>query len=284
MNDLPGALKRQDVQRRFERAASNFNSADFVHRHTAAGLFDRLLPMQIDAACVLNLGSATGRDHPLLKKRFRAALVFGLDQSRSMLLQARRNRSWFSRVDDIQADAMRLPVADGSVDLVYANLLLPWIDNLPACFAEIARALRKDGLFVFSTLGPDSFRELCDQSSENSVRVFPDMHIVGDELVKSRLRDPVLDVDTLSLEYRDPDRLFRDLRNAAAGNSLRSRRRTLSGKGRVRALRDRLTGNGAVLPFTITLELVYGHAWGDGPAPVAGEYRVAAGGIGRRRR
>jgi len=287
MNVLPGALSRKDVQRRFDRAAPRFDTADFVHRHTASGLLDRLSPMRIRADCILDLGSAIGRDQPTLRKLFRGALVFGIDRSRAMLLQAKRNRSWFSRVGDIQADATRLPIADGSVDLIYANLLLPWIDELPDCFAEIARVLRKDGLFVFSTLGPDSFRELREASGEaadSSVRMFRDMHVVGDELVKCGLRDPVLDVDSLSLEYHDTDRLFLDLKYTAAGNSLRLRRRTLSGKGRFQSLRDRLTGNGENLPFKVSLELVYGHAWGGGPLPSAGEYRVAASGIGRRRR
>ncbi len=288
MTETPGALRHRDVQRRFDRVARQFDQADFVHRHTALGLFDRLLPMQIDAAHILDLGSATGRDRKSLAKRFRGALVIGLDSSLEMLRLSRRRRRWFSRRTAVQAEAESLPFADGSLDLVYANLLLPWIDNLQGCFAEIGRVLRKDGLFVFSTLGPDSFGELRlawgAALSATRVRGFPDMHDVGDRLVRSGLRDPVLDVDVLSLQYRDADSLFDDLRRTGAGNSLRLREQALTGKTRFRSFRERLANNGIQQPFKVTLELVYGHAWGSGPLPAAGEIRLPVGGIGRRRR
>jgi len=244
--------------------------------------------MQIDAARLLDLGSATGRDHKLMVKRFHGALVIGLDSSLEMLKLARRKRRWLSRAIVVQGDADELPFADGSFDLVYANLLLPWIDDLPACFAAIARVLRKDGLLVFSTLGPDSFRELRaawgDELAATRVRGFPDMHDVGDALVRSGLRDPVLDVDVLSLQYRDPDRLLADLRRTGAGNSLLSRERTLVGKARFRGFRERLAGQVTGQPLSLTIELVYGHAWGGGPPPLAGEFRFDAGSIARRRR
>jgi len=288
MNETPVALNRRDVPRRFDRVARHIGQVDFVHRQAAAGLFDRLLQKQIDAARLLEFGSATGRDHKLLVKRFHGALVIGLDSSLEMLKLARRKRRWFSRVDVVQGDADELPFADGSFDLVYANLLLPWIDDLPACFAAIARVLRKDGLFVFSTLGPDSFRELRaawgEELAATRVRSFPDMHDVGDSLVRSGLRDPVLDVDVLSLQYRDPDRLLADLRRTGAGNSLLSRERTLVGKARFRGFRERLAGQVTGQPLSLTIELVYGHAWGGGPPPLAGEFRFDAGSIARRRR
>lgn len=288
MTETPGALRRRDVQRRFDRVARQFDQADFVYRHAARGLFDRLSPVQIEASHILDLGSATGRDHRMLAKRFRTVLVIGLDSSLEMLRLARRRRRWFSRSAVVQADAENLPFADGSLDLVYANLLLPWIDDLPACFAEIARVLRKNGLFVFSTLGPDSFQELRlawgEALSATRVRRFPDMHDVGDRLVRSGLRDPVLDVDVLSLQYRDADRLFADLRRSGAGNSLQQRERALAGKTRFRSFRERLANGAKQQPFTVTLELVYGHAWGGGPSLAAGEVRFDAGSIGRRRR
>ncbi len=288
MTETPGALRRRDVQRRFDRVARHFDQADFVYRHAALGLFDRLSPMQVDAARILDLGSAAGRDHGSLAKRFRAALVIGVDSSLEMLRLARRRRRWFTRSAVVQADAESLPFADGSMDLVYANLLLPWIDDLPACFAEIARVLRKNGLFIFSTLGPDSFQELRlawgEALSATRVRRFPDMHDVGDRLVRSGLRDPVLDVDVLTLQYHDADRLFADLRQSGAGNSLQLRERALAGKARFRDFRERLANSAMQQPLKMTLELVYGHAWGGGPVPAAGEIRFDAGSIGRRRR
>lgn len=244
--------------------------------------------MQINAARILDLGSATGRDRQSLARRFRGALVIGLDSSLEMLRISRRRPRWFYRGAVVQAEAENLPFTDGSLDLVYANLLLPWIDNLPGCFAEIARVLRRNGLFVFSTLGPDSFAELRlawgEVLAATRVRSFPDMHDVGDQLVRNGLRDPVLDVDVLSLQYGDADRLFADLRGTGAGNSLQLREPGMAGKARFRGFRERLASSAMQQPFKVTLELVYGHAWGGGPTPIPGEIRLDAGSIGRRRR
>lgn len=288
MENKPGSFKCRDVERRFQRAARHFREADFVHRHTAAGIFERLAPVRLEAARIVDLGSATGRDRKKLQDRFRKAMVIGVDRSQAMLSEARRNRSWYSTTRDIRADAARLPLLTGSIDLVYANLLLPWIDDHAAVFTEAARVLRTGGLFTFATLGPDSFRELRaawdDADSMSHVRSFPDMHNVGDQLLHCGLRDPVLDTEMLRLEYSDTKSLFRDIVQTGTGNSLRHRRKSLTGKSTFKGMLDRLTSGGSALPLAITLELVFGHAWSTGPREHNDEFRVPATAIGRRRR
>ena len=108
---------------------------------------------------------------------------------------------------------------------MFSNLLLPWIDDPAAIAREVCRVLRKDGLFVFSGLGPDSLRELraawgtVDDYAH--VNEFPDMHNIGDALVQSGLRDPVLDVDRLQVRYSGSEALFRDRGPASAGSDVR---------------------------------------------------------------
>ena len=53
-------MTARDAQRRFDRAAETFDSADFVHARTRQGLFDRLEPMTVKVRTVVDLGSATG--------------------------------------------------------------------------------------------------------------------------------------------------------------------------------------------------------------------------------
>jgi malonyl-CoA O-methyltransferase len=283
-----GALGNRDVIRRFDRAAATFDNVDFVHRHAAKGLFERMSPMQLNAERILDAGTATGTASRALAAHYRQSRVFSLDASMSMLKRAKSARSRFARVTELQADATRLPLQTGSVDLVFANMLLPWIDDLPAFFAGVGRVLRKDGLFVFSTLGPDSLSELRQAwrtvDGDEHVNSFIDMHDVGDALLKAGLREPVLDVDYLTVTYRSPEDLFNDLTLTGARNSLRRRRRTLTGKHRFQDMKRALAGafGNAAQPFR--LELVFGHAWGGGPRPAPGEFRVDASRIGRRSR
>ena len=280
------SLNTRDVRRRFDRAARGFDDVDFVHSVTRDGLFDRLAPVVINASLVVDLGCATGKATTKLAKRFRGAKIVAVDLSRQMLERCRDKQGWFSKTSVIQASADLLPFDDQSVDVVFANLLLPWVSDVAVVAAEIARVLRKDGLFAFTTLGPDSLLELRDAWSDDAghahVNRFLDMHDVGDALVRSGLRDPVLDVDRLGVSYKSAQDLFRDLTATGARNSLRLRNSTLVGKQRFAAMRERLEA-GAGGRVRLDLELVYGHCWGCGPRTSGGEVRIAAGAIPLRR-
>lgn len=280
------SLVSRDVTRRFDRAASGFDDADFVHRVTFAGLLERLQPVDIQPRRVLDLGCASGRGSSRLLRHYRKSRVIGLDASASMLREAGKRRALFRKPALLRADARNIPLRDGSVELVFANMVLPFVDDLAACFAEVARVLRKGGVFAFATVGPDSLSELraAWQAIDDGRHVcdFPDMHDVGDAIVRAGLRDPVLDVDHLTVTYDNTGALFRDLTRAGARNCLHGRRQSLTGKSRFAAMDKELVTRMAEKVLTLRIELVYGHAWGGGPRPPAGEFRVDPGSIGHR--
>ena len=281
-------LHSVDVRRRFDHAADHFDDADFVHRVTRDGLLTRIQPMSVDASIVVDLGSATGSAGRQLAKRFRGARVVAVDSSLRMLGKLQRKRSWFSKGAAVQGDALALPLADASVDVIFANLLLPWIDEPGAAFTEIARVLRGDGLFAFATLGPDSLLGLRDawRSVDSGVHVkrFADMHDLGDALVLAGLRDPVLDVDWLSVNYRNSAALFRDITATGARNTLQQRARGLAGRQRFRRMTDALFGAGNDSEATLQFELVYGHSWGCGSRGDANGVPIDARNIPLRQR
>lgn len=290
MNDAANnaRLVVEDIRRRFERAAASFDSADFVHAVTRDGLLSRLEPLLIDARMVVDLGSATGSAQRALSKRFRRAHIVSVDLAQQMLLRGREKKSWFSKCSFVQANATALPLADQSVDVVFANLLLPWIDVPGAVFNEVARVLRKGGVFAFATLGPDSLQELrrAWQRVDDAAHVnrFPDMHDLGDALVGAGLRDPVLDVDRLSVEYDNSARLFADLTASGGRNALRQRHHALTGKRRYAAMVSSLQKPTTDGKLKLDLELVFGHCWGVGPKMDGSNYRIDATQITVRRR
>ena len=287
MSDDSSELKARDVRRRFNLAAARFDEADFIHRRSFEGLLERLAPLLITPGHILDLGSATGSGSRQLAKSFRKARVISLDICGPMLTRAKAGRTMFSKTREVQADASKLPLRTGSFDLIVANMLLPWIGDLTACFSEVARALKKGGVFTFATLGPDSLASLRHAwklaDGSNHIHTFADMHDVGDSLVRAGLTDPVLDVDKLAVAYRDTSSLFRDLSACGARNCLAERRRTLTGKRRFRAMQDNLLRTGGDGGVTVDVEIVYGHAWGSGPRSPVGEFRVDPGSIRRRR-
>jgi malonyl-CoA O-methyltransferase len=288
MADHAGKLRHRDVIRRFDRTAPGFDAADFVHRRCFDGLIERLAPLVIAPAMILDLGCATGSGSRQLARHYRKSRIISLDASAAMLKICRRKRSRFSRLREVQADAVRLPLLTGSIDLVFANLLLPWIDELPACMAEVARVLKNGGVFAFSTLGSGSLAELRDAWSDGDsylhVNDFADMHDVGDALLQSGLAEPVLDVDRLTVTFSDIDAMLRDLTACGARNALSGRRQTLTGKDRFRDAERRLLRGSDSGQLSLQLEIVFGHAWGTGPRPLEGELYVSPESIGRRRR
>ena len=284
--DNPYAIDSHAVERRFDRAARTFDDADFLHALTRDGLFARLQPMAIDAAAtVVDLGCGTGAAIRPLAKLFRGATVVGVDRSQAMLERCRRRRLWLTKATFVRADARDLPFDDHSVDVVFANLLLPWIDHLAPLAREVTRILRKNGLFAFSTLGPDTLGALRDAWAAIDDRVhvnrFIDMHDVGDGLARNGLRDPVLDVDRTTVTYEDSAGLFRDLAATGARNALAHRQAGLTGRHTFERLRQQLdTGR----RLAVDVEIVYGHCWGSGAISTDGSVRIDAGKIPVRRR
>ena len=68
--------------------------------------------------------------------------------------------------------------------------------DLSSVIQDCFRVLKDGGLFLFSSLGPDSFKELRSAWSETQdqfshVHRFYDMHIIGDILKKAKFLDPV---------------------------------------------------------------------------------------------
>ena len=239
---------------------------------------------------MLDLGAATGATGRLLRKRFKRARIVSLDLSRAMLAQGRKRKSWFSpslfvQASFVQGDAHSLPFADASFDIVVANQLLPWTPEPQPVFEEVARVLKKGGVFAFATLGPDSLREIGQAwaSVDSGVHVnrFADMHDIGDGIVQAGLRDPVLDVDHLEISYENASKLFADLTHAGARNALAGRSRGLVGRRRFEAMTAALADDRGKI--TLDLELVYGHCWGAGPKNDPDNYRIDANRIPMRR-
>jgi malonyl-CoA O-methyltransferase len=100
-------------------------------------------------------------------------------------------------------------------------------------FAEWRRVLRVDGLLMFSTFGPDTFRELraafAALDATPHTLPFVDMHDFGDQLVEVGFTTPVMDMETITVTYDTPQALLADVR-AFGGNPLATRRRGLVGR------------------------------------------------------
>lgn len=282
------------VRASFDRASARYEAAAVLQTRVADEVLNRLEPFRFTPEVVLDVGAGTGRMTGELKRRYRRALVIAVDLAPGMLREAKRHQQLFRRFERVCGDAARLPIADASVDVVVSSLMLQWCDPPDPAFAEIRRVLKPDGFFAFSTLGPDTLRELRSAWAEadglahpyNHVNHFTDMHDVGDALVRAGLCEPVLDVDRIQLTYPNALALMRDLKTIGAHNVTAGRPRGLLGRARLQRMQDAYESFRRDGRLPATYEVVYGVAWGAAGRPasamVGGEARIAPGAIRRR--
>ncbi|MEJ2575493.1 MAG: malonyl-ACP O-methyltransferase BioC [Gammaproteobacteria bacterium] len=277
------------VRRAFGRAAADYDRAAVLQREVGARMLERLDVVRLQPKLVLDAGAGTGAQAELLLRRYRDARVLALDFALPMLQRARRRGGWRRRPGCLCGDLEQLPLVDACVDLVYSNLALQWVNGLDQVFAECLRVLRPGGLFMFTSFGPDTLKELRAawagvDSGYAHVSPFLDMHDVGDALMRARFADPVMDVEHLVLTYAEVDGLMRDLKSIGAANANRARFRAMTGKRRMGAMRaayEDFRGPDGRLPATF--EVVYGHAWAPAQRRSAGETRVPVEALRKRR-
>ena len=268
-----GLPDRRAALIRLRRASATFDDVDAVHSEARARLLARLPLFRLDPRRILDLGAATGKASVELAALYPDASILAVDLSWHMACRSGARRRRHDRVSAITGDAERLPLRDGSIDLVFANLLLPWCGP-GEVFREAARVLRDGGLLLFGTVGPDTLQEVRQAWSEVDdglhVHGFVDMHDLGDLAVRSGLAEPVLDVDRLTVLYPNVDALVAELRACGATNVAHGRRRQLTGRARWRAFRERLAALSAIDggDLSISVELIFGQAWGTGGGAV----------------
>lgn len=265
--DIGFALAEPRAARRaFDRAAETFESASFVHDRARAILYERLEQLRIEPRLVVDLGCGPGPSTRELCERFPQSNVLASDWSFGM---CRRVAQRCEPAMAVVADAAHLPFATASVDLVFANLMLPSC-RPEVVFAEVARVLSPVGLFLFATLGPATLAEVREAwrqaDSEIHVHAAFEAQMIGDWLARAGLTEPVVDVDRLSLRYSGLQRLHADLRAVGGTNTAAGRRRTLTGVRRWRRYVEALQRSaGAEGQIAITCELILGAAWGRPP-------------------
>jgi malonyl-CoA O-methyltransferase len=285
MAEQNNLIDKKQARAAFSRAAPHYDEVAVLQKEIGLRMIERLELVKMTPLSILDIGAGTGFTTSELVKRYRKAGVIALDFALPMLQLARKRGSWLRRPRCVCGDLDQLPFADHSFDLIYSNATLQWSNDLEHSFGEFLRVLRPGGLLMFSTFGPDTLKELraawnaVDDSSH--VSHFPDMHDVGDALVRSRFAEPVMDVDRMTLTYREVEGLMRDLKILGAHNVTDQRHRGLTGKGRMAAMRaayEQFRVDG-LLPASY--EVVYGHAWAPERVEKTASVAIPVSEIGR---
>jgi malonyl-CoA O-methyltransferase len=292
-----------EVRRSFDHAAASYDAHAVLQREVCDRLLERLDYMAVQPGRVLDVGTGTGYGLAHLRSRYADAELCALDIAPAMLAAARARLpqpGWAQRAlarmtpssvrptHLVCADMERLPLAPGSVNLVWSSLALQWAHDLEATFRGFHRALAPGGLLIFATFGPDTLKELRAAFAEiddaQHVNRFIDLHDIGDMLIHAGFASPVMEMDMLTLTYADLRSLMRDLKGIGAHNAAASRRRGLLGKSAWSRLEQAYESKRLEGRLPATFEVIYGHAWAGDKTQRADGRQVIEFAIGERRR
>jgi len=227
-SDSPARVfDRKLLLRRRARVAQTLRDYDFLLERVADDLAERLALIRRSFPLAVNLGA----HHGLVSERI--AGIAGIEQiiDTDGSLQALAHCSGLR----VLADEEALPFKDGALDLVVSGLSLHLINDLPGTLVQIRRALKPDGLLLASLLGGETLKELrqawlqaeAEISGGASPRVAPfaDVRALGALLQRAGFSLPVVDTEIVTVTYKDPFALMRELKAMGASNMLEARRR-----------------------------------------------------------
>jgi len=135
----------------------------------------------------------------------------------------------------IVSDDEALSFGEARFDLAVSALSLQWVNDLPGTLLQIRRALKPDGLLLAALIGGETLHELRESFAAAEAEIaggasprvspFAEVRSLGALLQRAGYALPVIDADRHTVRYRDPFRLFQDLRRMGATNALSERSR-----------------------------------------------------------
>ena len=269
----PDALQRVQAALSHRKRAAT----PFVLTEAHVRLLDRLSYIKTEVRNVAVVSAGYGESRAALRLRYPGATLIDCALSSQLLAAGTAPSGPLARIgaglrlmlksSSVPANQHvcapdALPLADDSIDLLWANLAgLAW-GTPDSLLAEWARVLKPGGFVMFSALGPDTAKEVV--AAFNRVGAAPDcsrlidMHDWGDALLHAGLSDPVMDMETLRLNYSTPSALLAELRQLLPSRPLQA-----GLKNNARRFHDGLAAQlqAASAPLPLTVELVFGHAF-----------------------
>ncbi|HZX35342.1 MAG TPA: methyltransferase domain-containing protein [Thermodesulfobacteriota bacterium] len=221
---MKACLDKAAVRRSFSKAAKTYDQNSGLQNDVKRMLLARL--PEKDVLTALDAGCGTGGLAFEMRRLYPAAKVLAVDSAKDMLEAAKENLP--KEVCLFAADLESMPFKSESLCLAASNLAYQWSASLEKAFAECRRTLRQGGRFVFSTLGPGTFRELKESVNKAALLTRrnglpPFMEFTGPE----KLADLLLEAGFAGIRieskgvtryYKDAYELLRTLKRIGAVN------------------------------------------------------------------
>jgi malonyl-CoA O-methyltransferase len=251
----------------------NHPETPWLHEEIGRRMEDRLQWIRLQPKQWVDWAPVNGglRTHAAVRARYPKANCLVLETSELRLQKAKVAltnpwwKVWQRRAVSIASLAKGLPQKEVA-DMVWANMALHTAVAPQSLLRAWHSLLSTDGFLMFSSLGPDTLRELQPIYQEmgwgDPSHAFTDMHDWGDMLVQAGFAEPVMDMERITLTYVTPSDLLKDLR-LLGRNLHHQRHQNLRGRGWRQNLENALLA--LAKPdhqgrLVLTVEVIYGHA------------------------
>lgn len=247
---------KQQVAQHFSRAAKSYDQAATVQHYSS----DKLLTLlgQTGVGHCLDLGCGTGTAFSgLLAAGFDQ--VSGIDLSEQMLMKCQEKIEQNKQQAKISvqcADAEQLPFAEHRFNAVFSNLMVQWSEQPEKLWQELQRVLAPKGLFLFSTLAPNTMQELKQAWQHIDPFVHVNRFLSREQLEQSLT--PYFDIVEMQQEnyvqhFASLTALLKNLKAIGATNVNSGRNPGLGGREKIRMLEKYYPKDSQGLPLTYDL-------------------------------
>lgn len=255
----------QLLQRHIKRWQNNIPAATLLTKEASQRLIERLEYIKLQPQIILDCSHMFMQQARSLHERFPAASILTINMNPAILSKSTWWSGWLWQDKALIADTSLLPLPDESVDLIFSNHLLFLSPQPFNIIKEWSRVLKPGGLLLFSTLGPDTLKEwqLSQRQLDNQTSPYPfmDMHDIGDSLLQHGFADPVMDMEMLTLNYKNIKNLIQDVRiNYLPQMHIASS--IYKGRAYWQNFEKVYQGYQTAAGYIpVTCELIFGHAW-----------------------
>ena len=264
---LDGAALARTVRR---LAAAQ--AVPWLHAEVARRMAERLPVIRRTPEQVLEWGASVGGGDAELARIYPRARRLHVEPE--ALARTRPGGSWWRRLRGVWGESApevcdESGVVPGASQLLWANMVLHGAADPLAALQAWHRALAVDGFLMFSTLGPGTLAGLralyAGQAWGPPMAPLVDMHDLGDMLVEAGFADPVMDQETLTLTWPDPQAALAELRGLG-GNAHGARFPGWRTPRWRQQLHEALAATaGPQGRVELEFEVVYGHAFKPAP-------------------
>ena len=213
----PQIFDRARHAARRQRLAPGHADYAFLRARVSSDLESRLADTSRVFVSGLELGAAGGDLSAAVIASGKARAMTAADTAPAFVDMAAQRG-----LESVLADDEALPFAPERFDLVLSPLTLHWVNDLPGALIQIRRILKPDGLFLGALFGAGTLMELRDVLTEAETELtgglsprlspLPGLRDAAALLQRAGFALPVADRDTVTVRYRAPEDLFRDLK------------------------------------------------------------------------